>query len=226
MVAPSAMRSPSSNQVQPGDLFGDRVLDLQPGVDLEEGDLVVLDQELGGGQAREFGRTDQRRRGRGQPGADLPGQRRRRDLDQLLPPPLQAAVAVAEHGHGARAVADDLDLDMPGPGQQPFGKDPPVAEGRGRLRGAPAHCLGQVLLAGDRAQAAPAAAGHRLDHDRAVLAQQRSCFFPRGVGAGAGQHRHAQLTRPGPGRGLVAEQRECRWPRSGEAQAGGGAPGG
>ena len=182
MVAPSAMRSPSSNQVQPGDLFGDRVLDLKPGVDLEEGDLVVLDQELGGGQARVIGRTDQCRRGRGQPGADLPGQRRRGDLDQFLPAPLQAAVAVAEHGHGARAVADDLDLDVPGPGQQPLGKDPPVAEGRGRLRGAAAHgvgelSLGQIFLAGHRAQPAPATAGHRLDHHRAVLAQQCSYFL-------------------------------------------------
>src|SRR6185437_10653529 len=62
---------PDFDQVQPGDLFGDRVLDLQPGVDLEEGDLVTLDQELGGGQARIVSRTEQGLRGREQPGADL-----------------------------------------------------------------------------------------------------------------------------------------------------------
>ena len=220
---------PELDQVQPGDLFGDRVLDLQPGVDLEEGDLVVLDQELGGGQARVAGRADQGRRGRGQPGADLPGQRRRGDLDQLLPAPLQAAVPVAEDRHGARAVTENLDLDVPGPGQQLLGVHPPVAERRRRLGGAPAHGfgqlgLGQVLLPGHRPQPAPAAAGHRLDHDRTVLAQQGTHLLRRGVDAGSGQHGHAELTRPGPGRGLVAEQRQCLRPRAGEAQPGRGAP--
>ena len=153
------------------------MLDLQPGVDLEEGDLVVLNQELGRGQARVNGRADELRRRRGQPRADPVGQRRRGDLDQLLTAPLQAAVAVAEHGHGARAVTDDLDLDVPGPGQQPLGVDPPVAEGRGRLRGTAAHGVGELGLgepglAGHRPQPAPAAAGHRLDHHRALLAQQ------------------------------------------------------
>jgi hypothetical protein len=227
---------PDLDQVQAGDLFGDRVLDLQPGVDLEEGDLVVLDQELGGGQARVAGRADELRRGRRQPGADLAGQRGRGDLDQLLTAPLQAAVAIAEHGHGARAVTDDLDLDVPGPGQQPLGVHPPVTEGRGRLGGTAAHGLGQLVpgelglgqpgFAGHRAQAAPAAAGHRLDHHGAVLAQQGEHLLRRGVRARAGQDGHAQLARPGPGRGLVAEQCERLRPRSGEAQPGRGAPGG
>ena len=168
---------PELDQVQPGDLFGDRMLDLQPGVDLEEGDLVVLDQELGGGQPGVTGRAGQRRRGRRQPGPDRVAHRRRGDLDQLLPAPLQAAVAVAEHRHGARAVTDELDLEVPGAGQQPLGVDPAVTEGRGRLGGAAAHGLnelglGESVLAGHRPQPAPAAAGHRLDHHRAVLAQQ------------------------------------------------------
>ena len=59
-----------------------------------------------------------------------------------------------------------------------------------------------------------------------MLAQQGEHLPGRGVDAGAGQHGHAELARPGPGRGLVAEQRERFRPRSGEAQPGRGAPGG
>ena len=149
---------PELDQVQPGDLFGDRVLDLQPGVDLEEGDLVVLDQELGGGQAGVPAEPISAAAAAGQPGPDRVAHRRRGDLDQLLPAPLQAAVPVAEHRHGARAVADDLDLDVPGAGQQPLGVDPAVTEGRRRLGGAAAHGLGELglgesVLAGHRPQA-------------------------------------------------------------------------
>ena len=149
---------------------------------------------------------------------------RRGDLDELLPPPLQAAVPVAEHRHRAGAVAQQLDLDVPGPGQQLLGVHPPVTEGRRRLGGAPAHRLGHVVLPGHRPQPAPAAARHRLDHHRAVLAQQVAHLLRRRVDAGPGQHRHAQLARPGPGRGLVAEQRERLRIRPGEAQPGRGAP--
>ena len=40
------------DQVEPGDLLADRVLDLQPGVDLEEADGAVLaDEELAGARA-------------------------------------------------------------------------------------------------------------------------------------------------------------------------------
>src|SRR3712207_6912525 len=43
------------------------------------------------------------------------------------------------------------------------------------------------------------------------------------VGAGGGQHRHAQLHRPGPGAGLVAEQREHAGVRADERYAAVGA---
>ena len=53
-----------AHQVDAGDLLGDRVLDLQPGVDLEEGDRAVLaDQELAGAGA-DVARLAQDRLGR------------------------------------------------------------------------------------------------------------------------------------------------------------------
>ena len=201
------------DQVQAGDLFGDRVLDLDPGVDLEEGERGVLDEELDGGQPGVPGRAGQRDRGLVQPGAEGVADRGRGDLDQLLAAPLQAAVTVPQHGHGAGAVADDLDLDVPGRVEQLLDVDRAVAEGRRRLGGAPAHRCGQVSLPGHRAQAATAAARDRLDHDRAVLAQQGPRLLQhrpvRSWGAvGGGQQGQAELTGPGPGRGLVAEQGE------------------
>ena len=217
-MAPSATRSPSSNQVQAGDLFGDRVLDLKARVDFGKGDrIVVLDEEFHGGQPGVAGRPGQRQRRLGQPRADRVPDQGRRDLDQLLPPPLQAAVTVTQHGHGAGAVADDLDLHVPGPGQQLLDVDPGVAEGRRRLRRAPAHRPGEIGRTRHRPHAAPAAAGDRLDHDRAVLAQQGPRLLQRRVAVGAGQDGHAKLARPGPGRALVAEQRERAGPGTGEA---------
>jgi len=214
---------PELDQVQAGDLLGDRVLDLQARVDFSKGDRVVLDEELHGGQPGVVGRPGQRQRRLGQPLADRVRDRGRRDLDQLLPPPLQTAVTITQHGYCAGAVADDLDLHVPGSGQQPLDVDPPVAEGRRRLGGAPAHRPGEIGLARHRPQAAPAAAGDRLDHDRAVLAQQGPRLLQRGVAVGAGQDGHAQLASPGPGGALVAEQRERAGRGTGEAHPGLGA---
>ena len=104
------------DEVDSEDLFGDRVLDLQARVDLEE-------EELAGGRGEEFdgGHTTQphgRRephsggqhvgpRGLGQDGA-------RGDLDELLMAALHATVAIPQMGDGAGAVADDLNLDVAG----------------------------------------------------------------------------------------------------------------
>ena len=75
---------PELDQVQAGDLLCDRVLDLQPGVDLEKRDRVVLDCEFHRGQPGVAGRGDERRRGLGEPRAESAADRRRGDLDQLL----------------------------------------------------------------------------------------------------------------------------------------------
>ena len=50
-----------AHQVEAGDLLGDRVLDLEPGVDLEEGDRAVLaDEELAGAGADVAGLAEDR----------------------------------------------------------------------------------------------------------------------------------------------------------------------
>ena len=104
------------DQVDAGDHLGDRMLDLDPGVDLDEVEVVVgVDQELAGarvdvagglgepdGGLAEF-RTDfQRQGGRG------------RFLDELLMPALERAVAVPAVDDVAVGIGQDLDLDVAG----------------------------------------------------------------------------------------------------------------
>jgi hypothetical protein len=92
-------------------LFGDGVLDLQPGIGLQEREVGVVvhvlrvEQELEGADVvvaqglREPDRriADARPQRRGQARAGC-------DLDQLLATPLETALALSEVAHGAGAV--------------------------------------------------------------------------------------------------------------------------
>ena len=98
--------------------------------------------------------------------------RARRDLDQLLVAALDRAFPLAEMRQPAVAVAENLDLDMAGAVDQALGVERPVAEGARRLRLAAGEGVGDFVFAGDRAHAAPAAAGDRFQHDRRADARQ------------------------------------------------------
>ena len=101
-----------ADEVEAGDLLGDAVLDLQAGVDLEEGDGAVLgDQELAGAGADVL-RLAQDRLGALVEAADLlvGEERRGRLLDQLLVAALQRAVAGGDHDDVAVLVGEALGL--------------------------------------------------------------------------------------------------------------------
>ena len=103
------------HEVDAGHRFGDGMLHLQPGVDLEKVELPFAEDELdragvhvargGGGPDRGFahGRPEVRREGR-----------RGGLLHDLLVAALDRALALAEVHGVAVAVADDLDLDVAG----------------------------------------------------------------------------------------------------------------
>ena len=95
--SPLAMRNCWRHQVDARGLLGDRVLDLQTGVDLEEGDQAVLaDQVLDGACAVVAGLLADALGGLVDLLALRVGQERRgRLLDQLLEAALQRAVAGA-----------------------------------------------------------------------------------------------------------------------------------
>ena len=125
------------DQVQPGDLLGDGVLDLQPGVDLEEADGAVRrDQELARPGA-DVARLAEDRLGRRVEAVQLVGgeERRRGLLDQLLVPPLQRAVPGRDDHDVAVGVGQALGLDVPRPVQVALDEALAAAEGGDRLAG-------------------------------------------------------------------------------------------
>ena len=144
------------DEVEAGGRLGDRMLDLQSGVHLEEEEVaVVVGQELDGACA---GVPDRRR---GQPrgveqlvphAGDAFDQWRRRLFDDLLVAPLNRAFAFADGPHGAVLVGEHLDLDVVAGGQIALAEDGGVAERRLRLaRGPPRLALAARTIRAPRA---------------------------------------------------------------------------
>ena len=186
------------HQVDIGGRLGDRVLDLQARVDLQEGERPVAGavEELHGagadvahGQGKALGRR-----------LDLLGllgdeQRRGGLLDHLLVAPLDRAVAHAQGPGGAVPVSDQLDLDVPGAGDQALQEDRAVAERPKRLVAGALEGVLQVVGRGHHPDAAAATPRGRLEHQRVadlVRAGQRAL---EGVdrAAAPGCHRDADL---------------------------------
>jgi len=180
-----------AHDVDAGDQLGHRVLDLDPGVHLEEEVLAVLEQALDRARAAVVD-------GLGRVGghlADVLAQLgvdggRRRLLDELLVAALDGAVALAEVDDVAVRVGEHLDLDVARVGEVALEVDGRVGEellalARGALEG------GLQLVLGERdaeALAAPAARG--LDRDRVadlVLGDARGRLE---VGHGLGRAGH------------------------------------
>ena len=207
-----------ADQVDAGDLLGDRVLDLQAGVDLEEGDRAVgPDQELARAGADVAGlRAD--RLGRAVDlGPLLVGEeRRRRLLDELLVAALQRAVAGGDHDDVAVRVGQALRLDVPRLVEVALDEALAAAERGDRLADRGVEQLGDLLHGAGDLEAAAAAAEGGLDRDRqAVLcANATTSSAPGDRVAGAGHQRGADPLRDVPGRDLVAEGADRRGRRA------------
>ena len=126
------------DQVQAGGGFGDGVLDLQPGVHLEEEEVAVLVRhELDGARAGVADRVGSQPRRVEQLGAHARcafDERRGRFFDDLLVAALNGALAFADRPHGAVRVGEHLDLDVVAGGQVALAEHRRVAERRLRLR--------------------------------------------------------------------------------------------
>ena len=135
-------------QVEPGGRLGDRVLDLQAGVDLHEGEqpLLGLEEELDGRRAAVGGPQRQPHRRLAQHPLLLGGERRAaRLLDDLLVASLHAAVADPDRPGGPLAVGDQLHLDVAGGIDQLLEQDGVVAEGVAGLRAGAAQRLLELI---------------------------------------------------------------------------------
>lgn len=199
------------DQVQPGGGLGDRVLDLESGVHLQEGEnlLLGLIEVLDGGRAAISGGADQLGGHRTQVIGLLLGHHRRgRLLDHLLVLALDRAVAHPGCPYVSMTVGDDLNFDVPGVGDQPLDEYHRVAEGPLRLALGAFQGQLQLVFGVDLADAAAAATAAGLD-DQGVADRLRMAtgVRPRGYrSAGPGRDRHADLLREQLGLDLVTEQ--------------------
>ena len=156
------------HQVAAGDHLGDRVLDLDARVDLDEVVAAVLaDQKLDGAGVGVVRVARDLERVLGQPRAQRDRQRPgRRVLDDLLVAALHAAVALEQVHQVAVAVAQHLHLDVLGTHHQLLEEDRVVAERLLRLGARAVERLAHLGRRAHHAHAAAAAAGGRLDQHR------------------------------------------------------------
>jgi hypothetical protein len=218
------------DEIDAGDLLGDRVLDLQAGVGLDEGEVAALgvEQELDGPQGLVAHRRGDAHRRLEEALAQVVGKAGGGgDLDDLLVAALQGAVALADR-QDPGAVAGHLDLDVAGPLDQALGVEAGLAErGQGLAAGGGVG-LGDLAGLAHHPQAAPAAPGHGLDDHRRPLRQGGEEGLDLGHAGRAADpvdHRRAVLGGDGPGPGLVAQgvQRLRRGADEGQAGAMAGA---
>ena len=190
--------------------LGHGMLDLQPCVDLHEGEPLIgrLVEELHRGGAAVAGPGDQAGRGLADlavlvGGDDGAG----RLLQHLLVAALEGAVAQADGPRRPVRVGDHLHLDVARRGDEPLQQDAVVAEGLQRLRAGALECRREGLEGVHATDTAPPATRGRLDHERDA--------DPAGVGQGvadgldgpAAPHRHgdADALREPLGVDLVAD---------------------
>ena len=198
------------DDVDAGDGLGDGVLDLEPGVDLHEGQDVLrgVVEELHGA------RVDVARRAREVGGAAaqqpvLLGVERGGGglLEDLLVAPLHAAVADPERDDAAVRVGDDLHLDVAPAAHRALEEDGAVPGGALALGGGTREGVLEVLGTGHVPDAPAPAAGGGLDHEREadLLGGLRGGL---GVGDGPaapGRHRDAHALGDPLGLDLVPE---------------------
>src|SRR5205085_9177137 len=119
-----------ANQVHVADHFGHRVLDLQPGIHLDEVEFAVLVKEFDGAGAAIAHLGHGLAYALAHRFAFDPADRRRGGfLEHLLMAPLERAVALAEVDRRTIAVAEHLELDVAWVRELLLDVDRVVAEG-------------------------------------------------------------------------------------------------
>ena len=215
------------HEVDPGDAFGHRMLDLDARVHLQKIEASVISEKKFDGSGADI--ADRARRlhgGRAHPRPQLERDGgRRRFLDQLLMSALDRAVAFAEMDDRAVLVSEDLDLDMAGAEKGALEKEPTVAEGALGFAARRTHRGVQRVGRPDDPHAPPAAAGARLHHQRIADAPRflRETRRALVVAMIAGRAGDARRHHPRLGLAFVAHRPHCRRRRPDEDDAGRGA---
>ena len=198
------------HNIDTGSAFGDRMLDLQPGIHLHEKELPGLRfvEEFHRAGVAVAGSFAEANRGFAQILILLGRKRRRRRLfEDFLMPALNRAIAHADGPRGSEIVGDDLDLDVAGSLDQSLHKDGGVSE---CLEGLGAGALKRLRqLAGGMNETNPVAtaARGRFDQQRKAQALRMRQSIRDGFDrtAAPGSDRDLRLFREAFGSDLVAQ---------------------
>ncbi len=207
-----------AHEIDAGDLLGDGMLDLQPGVDLEEGDgAVTSDEELAGAGAEVTHLFQDRLRRGVEKRVLLVAEERRGGLfHELLVAALQRAVTRGDHHDLAVGIGQALGFDVPRLVEVLLHEALSAAEGGDRLARRRFEEFGNLLAGARHLEAAPSAAEGRLDRDRQAVRvdeiQDLGCTGDRVQGAGC--EWRSDLLSDMPRGHLVAELLDGvgRWP--------------
>ena len=214
----------AAHQVDAGHDFGDRVLDLDTGIDFDEVELAAIDieQELDGPGAAISHRLAESNGRLADPLAKVVRERdARRDFDDLLVPPLHGAVTLPQVDEVAVRIAEDLDFDVLRPRYVPLEKHVRPAERRCRFALRFREPTFELVGSGDDAHPPSAAAEARLDHDGVADSGRlgRSVREPAERRVGTRYCRDAGRACGALGCRLVAEQIELLRSRTDEENA-------
>ncbi len=182
-----------ADDVDPGAELGDRMLDLEPRVQLDERERAVgAEQELERARVRVADRAAGALGGGLHRLAQLRVERRRRRLlDELLVAALDRALALAERQHAALRVAEHLHLDVARRDERLLEVEVAVAERGLRLGGRGLEGVVELGRVGDEPHPLAAAAGRRLQQHRvAELGGRGPRLGERRRAVGAGDERH------------------------------------
>ena len=213
-----------ADQVDAGDFFGDRVFDLEAGVDLQEGDRAVgADEELDGARADVAGFLEDGL-GRGVQLRVLGFCQERGGgfLDQFLVAALERAVAGGDDDDVAVGVGQALGFDVAGLVEVALDEALAAAEGGDGFADGGVVELGDFFEGAGDFEAAAAAAEGGLDRDgQAVFLGERDDFVGAGDGVGgAGDEGCAGALGDVAGGHLVAEVADGLGGRADPGQAG------
>src|SRR6266566_3459487 len=153
-----------SDQIESGCLLCDRVLDLDPAVQLEEEKVAAFEQELDSAEAPVVDRVGEchGRCADSLPQAGIEG-RRRRLFEHLLVAPLNRALTFAERKDVSVTVGEELDLDVAGALEVALEKDGFVAERRLRFAARRGDGILELSRPADDPDTASPAASRGLD---------------------------------------------------------------
>src|SRR5260370_14028502 len=162
------------DEIDPGDRFGHRMLDLHARIDLKKPNVPVVDvvKEFDGAETLVVQRTGDPERVFMQRATSRSGDRTRRCLlDYLLIAVLERAFALRQVNAVTKLIAEDLDFDMLGGAHEAFDEHRSVAERSLCFGRRDRPCSSQAGLVLDQFHAATAAA-------EGGLYQQRITYLP------------------------------------------------